>query len=261
MNLLVTFFVLLACVLPPAHAQSAARSGKDTVDAICAACHIAGVDGAPKIGDRQAWSNRASQGLTNLTLHALEGIRKMPAHGGNPELSDLEVARAVTHMVNLSGGDWVEPASDEELVVERSGKQVVESQCIICHREGVDGAPKIGDLDAWVPRIKKGFGYLVRSAIHGHGGMPPRGGQANLTDSEIHSAIVYMYYPTGIRQIFVGCYQVGCGGRYGPQSQICRRNGYLFGFHASGKVVRTSQRVSGAYHARRCAEGFRLLPR
>ena len=187
----------MALVLPQARAQSDVRSGKDVVDTICAECHATGVDGAPKIGDREAWSSRAAQGLSNLTLHALEGIRKMPAHGGHPELSDLDIARAVTYMVNRSGGNWVEPAGEEELTGERSGEQVVKAQCVKCHGEGVGGAPKIGDLDAWVQRMKQGLPYLIRSAIRGHGGMPPRGGQANLTDNELRSAILYMYNPSG----------------------------------------------------------------
>jgi cytochrome c5 len=120
----------------------------------------------------------------------------MPAHGGRSELSDLEIARAVTYMVNRSGGNWVEPASAEDLATERSGEQIVKAECVKCHGEGVGGAPKIGDVEAWVQRIKRGLDYAVHSAIHGHGGMPPRGGQANLTDAEIRSAILYMYSPT-----------------------------------------------------------------
>ncbi|HEY6239517.1 MAG TPA: c-type cytochrome [Burkholderiales bacterium] len=176
-------------------AQVGDRSGKDVVQAVCAGCHATGANGAPKIGDKNAWSKRASQGLTSLTRHALEGIRKMPSHGGNPGLTDLEIARAVTTMVNQSGGNWVEPASTKDLAAERGGEQVVKAQCVKCHREGVKGAPKIGDREAWVPRMKDGLDNLVRSAIRGHGGMPPRGAQANLTDSEIRAAIVYMFNP------------------------------------------------------------------
>jgi len=57
----------------------------------------------------------------------------------------------------------------------------------------VDGAPRIGDRNAWVARLKQGLDLLVRSAINGHGPMPPRGGMADLTDSEIRGAIVYMF--------------------------------------------------------------------
>ncbi len=78
---------------------------------------------------------------------------------------------------------------------ERSGKQVVESVCRSCHAEGLNGAPKIGDKGAWIPRLAHGLPFLVQSAIRGHGGMPPRGGVASLTDTEIRNAIVYMFHP------------------------------------------------------------------
>ncbi|TMP95153.1 MAG: cytochrome c5 family protein [Verrucomicrobia bacterium] len=195
-----TAAAVLALAMPiasrPAIAQGVERSGKEVVQAVCAGCHATGANGAPKIGDQKAWSKRASQGLTSLTRHALEGIRKMPSHGGNPGLTDLEIGRAVAYMVNQSGGRWVEPATAKDLAVERSGEQVVKSQCVKCHEGGLRGAPKIGDREAWIPRMKQGLDSLVRSAIRGHGGMPPRGGQANLTDSEIQAAVLYMFNPT-----------------------------------------------------------------
>jgi cytochrome c5 len=79
---------------------------------------------------------------------------------------------------------------------ERSGKQVVAEQCVKCHQAGVNGAPRIGDRDAWIPRMKQGLDNLVRAAIRGHGGMPPRGGRADLTDAEFRAAILYMFNPT-----------------------------------------------------------------
>ena len=195
MSLFLTLSLIF--VFSPVSAKEGTRTGKDVVDAICADCHTTGVDGAPKIGDPDAWSSRAAQGLSSLTRHALEGVRKMPAHGGHPELTDLEIARAITYMVNQSGGNWVAPASAAELAVERSGEDVVKTQCVKCHGEGVDGAPKIGDTNAWVQRIKQGLPNLVGSAIQGHGGMPPRGGEADLTDNELRAAILYMYNPAG----------------------------------------------------------------
>jgi len=192
------FALSMAVALPSARGQSDERSGKEVVDKVCIACHGTGANGAPKIGDNEAWANRASLGLSSLTLHALQGIRNMPAHGGDPALGDLEIARAVTYMVNQSGGSWIEPASANELAAELTGEQVVKAQCSKCHAEGIGGAPKIGDLPAWVQRLKLGIPYLLRSAIHGHGGMPPRGGLANLTDAEIRSAILYMFNPAGM---------------------------------------------------------------
>lgn len=81
--------------------------------------------------------------------------------------------------------------------VERSGEQVVKAQCVKCHGTGVNGAPKIDDRAAWAPRMTKGLDATVRSAIHGHGAMPARGGMADLTDSELRAAISYMFYPGG----------------------------------------------------------------
>jgi cytochrome c5 len=57
----------------------------------------------------------------------------------------------------------------------------------------VNGAPKIGDKADWIPRLKPGLDVVLRSAINGHGGMPPRGGMADLTDAEIQRAIIYMF--------------------------------------------------------------------
>ena len=76
---------------------------------------------------------------------------------------------------------------------ERTGKQIVEARCAKCHETGTGGAPRIGDRDAWIPRLKGGFDLVVRSAINGHGGMPARGGMANLTDAEMRNAITYMF--------------------------------------------------------------------
>ena len=181
----------------PAAAQTASdqereRGGKEVVETLCAVCHRTGVNGAPKIGDRNAWVQLASKGLTSLTVVALNGIRKMPPHGGNPDLTDTEIERAITYMVNQSGGRWIEPTSKLASAVQRSGGEVVQAYCAKCHQTGAEGAPKIGDRAAWIPRLKQGFEVLVGSAIKGHGPMPSRGDAAGLTDSEIRAAIAYM---------------------------------------------------------------------
>jgi cytochrome c5 len=198
--LLWTALLAFAASLAPhaAASQGGERSGKEVVAATCVTCHGTGTQGAPKIGDREAWSKRAKQGLTSLTQHALDGIRGMPAHGGNLKLTDLEIARAVAHMVNRSGGRWTEPASVRDLAGERSGERIVRAQCAKCHEAGVGGAPRIGDREAWAPRLKDGLDNAVRVAIRGHGGMPPRGDQADLTDAEMRSAVLHMINPGAV---------------------------------------------------------------
>lgn len=185
----------LAALMAPqaASAQGSERSGKQVVEAACASCHATGEKGAPKIGNKQAWSKLSERGLSSLTAAALMGIRQMPPHGANMKLTDTEIERGITYMVNQSGGNWVEPISSAGKPVRRTGEQIVNAQCIKCHEKGTGGAPKIGDRDAWIPRLKNGLDPLVLSAVNGHGGMPPRGGAANLSDAELKDAITYMF--------------------------------------------------------------------
>lgn len=199
-TIVLTSALLIGALLlsPPALAQINGRSGKQVVDEVCAACHGTGAKGAPRIGDKRAWAPLASRGLTSLTENALKGIRNMPSHGGSPGLSDLEIERAITYMVNRSGGQWSEPIGGVTPALEREGKEIVQAQCAKCHETGVFGAPKIGDRTAWILRLRRGLDFAVRSAINGHGPMPPRGGMADLTDSELRAAILYMFNPAGM---------------------------------------------------------------
>lgn len=188
----IVLFTVSAAYSGAANAQRNERQGKEVVDAVCAACHASGKDGAPRIGDEKAWGPRAAQGLTSLTAHAITGIRKMPAHGGNTGVSDVEIGRAITYMVNQSGGHWVEPL-DRTAAVPRTSESIVQAQCAQCHQSGKDGAPRIGDRPAWTPRLSRGLDALVASAVHGHGPMPARGGMPDLSDSQIRGAILYMF--------------------------------------------------------------------
>ena len=78
---------------------------------------------------------------------------------------------------------------------DRSGKEVVQAVCAECHATGVKGAPRIGERADWSARLSHGLGNAVNAAIRGHGGMPARGGKAELTDNEVRSAIIYMFNP------------------------------------------------------------------
>ena len=86
-------------------------AGGAVYTATCAACHDSGMAGSPKTGDKAAWATRLAQGYDTLVTHAINGIRTMPAKGGNPDLDDLEVARAVVFMTNQSGASFKEPVA------------------------------------------------------------------------------------------------------------------------------------------------------
>ena len=190
---LIPRIALLVLLAIPSACLGAARDGRQVVAEVCAACHASGKDGAPRIGDAAAWAARADRGLSSLTESALAGVRKMPPHGGSLTVSDLEIRRAIAYMVNASGGHWVEPMDPANLPPGRTGMAIVRGQCAKCHAEGLHGAPRIGDKEAWIGRARSGFDSLLQSAIKGHGGMPARGGMADLTDAELRAAIGYMF--------------------------------------------------------------------
>ncbi|MDE2430031.1 MAG: cytochrome c5 family protein [Burkholderiales bacterium] len=85
------------------------QSGEAVYKMVCSACHDSGAAGSPKFGDAAAWGPRIAQGYDTLLAHALGGLRAMPAKGGNPDLDDVEVARAVVHMANAGGAKFKEP--------------------------------------------------------------------------------------------------------------------------------------------------------
>jgi len=183
--------VLAAAVVSTA-VPAAERDGRAIVNEQCVLCHGSGRDGAPKIGDNKAWAARAERGLSSLTDSALTGVRKMPPQGGKLSLTDIELKHAIVYMVNQSGGHWNDPIDKEHLPGRRSGEAIVKAQCVKCHGEGLHGAPRLGDRKAWIQRAKSGVEALQASATRGHGGMPARGGMADLTDAELRSAVSYM---------------------------------------------------------------------
>ena len=72
------------------------------------------------------------------------------------------------------------------------GKAVYDQACGVCHNAGIVGAPKLGDAKAWEPRIKQGVPALYAVALGGKGGMPARGGNLNLSDTQVKSAVDYI---------------------------------------------------------------------
>jgi cytochrome c5 len=196
--------------LKDVNAPKVLQAAEAVYTAICAACHTSGAAGAPKLGDAGAWAPRIAQGYDTLLKHAIEGIRAMPAKGGNPDLDDVEVARAVVYMTNKSGAKFKEPevpaapaapvpaaaatqvvaapapapvaaaataaaatpaaAPAAPALAADAGKAVYNTACVACHGAGIAGAPKFGDKAAWAPRIKQGSPVLYEHAIKGFQG-------------------------------------------------------------------------------------------
>ena len=66
----------------------------------CATCHAAGIAGAPKLGDKVAWSARLDKGMDVLYDSAINGIAPaMPAKGMCFTCSDDDLKAIVDYMV------------------------------------------------------------------------------------------------------------------------------------------------------------------
>ena len=85
------------------------RTGEEVFNEVCTSCHTPGALGAPRFNNKGDWGSRIAQGYSKLVDHALNGIRQMPARGGDPDLSDLEVERAVAYMANSAGAKFKAP--------------------------------------------------------------------------------------------------------------------------------------------------------
>lgn len=202
------------------------KTGQQVYESVCAACHGAGVAGAPIFKNAAAWAPVIAKGYETLVQHALNGINAMPARGGNPSLSDLEVERAIVYMANNSGGSFPEPkdpdgegsaepapaatgtpastaaaapaAAGTAVVevaavetVDPAGENLYKQVCFACHAAGVAGAHKFGDKAAWATPISTGLDTMVANVINGKGVMPARGG-STATDEQIRAAVIYM---------------------------------------------------------------------
>lgn len=79
------------------------RSGETVVNTVCGGCHMTGVLGAAKIGDKAAWSAKAAAGMDALVASVVNGKGQMPPNGGDPALTADEAKAAIQFMLEKSG--------------------------------------------------------------------------------------------------------------------------------------------------------------
>lgn len=194
------------------------RQGDAIFKKVCIQCHAADsiVPNAPRFENKADWAPRIAQGFDTLFDHAWNGFKTMPAKGGMSDLTEQELKRVITYMVNSAGGNFPDPdagaaaaapaegaASGAEAAagaaVSADGQKVFEASCVACHgaSSAVPGVPRITNNDEWAARIKKGKDALYKSALEGFNAMPARGGNPNLSDDEVKAAVNYMVNQSG----------------------------------------------------------------
>ena len=86
---------------PVAAVKVAANAGEALYKQACSACHVAGVAGAPKSGDKAAWAPRIKTGIDAMTASVIKGKGAMPPKGGSAA-SDAEIRATVEYMASAA---------------------------------------------------------------------------------------------------------------------------------------------------------------
>jgi len=116
---------------------------------------------------------------------------------GNKEAAKADGAAAMDKAV----GERIAPVAKVKVAGDKaaeapaaklSGKDMYASACFACHGTGAAGAPILGDKATWSARIAAGIDTVYTNAINGKGGMPPKGGRADLSDDAIKAIVDYM---------------------------------------------------------------------
>jgi cytochrome c5 len=108
--------------------------------------------------------------------------------------TDSMTAEAISARIKPVANFELKDASAPKVL--RSGETVYKAQCSACHDAGLAGAPKLGDVAAWAPRIKTGYDALLTSALKGKNAMAAQGG-GEYDDTEIGRAVVYLTTKAG----------------------------------------------------------------
>lgn len=98
------------------------------------------------------------------------------------------IGRAAGALVVLS----LLPAATGAVAVADVGRDVYVETCAACHARGAGHAPRVGSRVEWNERLLAGREALLRSVLKGKGGMPPKGGNASLSDSQARAALDHL---------------------------------------------------------------------
>lgn len=90
-------------------------------------------------------------------------------------------------MMSIGFADGVAVAADQS-----TGREVFVQNCALCHVHGVAMAPRVDNQAEWKPRLLLGRQVLLNSVLRGKGGMPPKGGNASISNEQAAAGLDYM---------------------------------------------------------------------
>jgi cytochrome c5 len=90
--------LLLALVMALSATTALAQPDMAKYDKSCKVCHAAGVAGAPKTGDAEAWAPRLAKGMDALVASVNTGLNAMPPKGMCFDCSDADYAALIQYM-------------------------------------------------------------------------------------------------------------------------------------------------------------------
>ncbi|CAG0910912.1 unnamed protein product [Cyprideis torosa] len=152
---------------------------------------------------------KATTAVADVAESATDQAEKLVDSAGQAvDAAAGSAAAAVSGMMAAVTGAAAEPAEKAVAAVADAapaaaeqdftqGKAMYKQACFSCHDNGVANAPKLGDIEAWAPRIAAGNDAMYHSAIAGKGAMPPKGGRIDVSDEVIRNTVDYMVSLSG----------------------------------------------------------------
>ena len=151
--------------------------------------------GNPNLSDEEMEAAVAYMVEPVMEVPELRGGEEEAAAEASEEGASDDMAAAADDAAEEESASEAAAANEEEAAGGDSGLDgealYASVGCAACHGAGVAGAPKLGDAEAWGPRIEQGTDALYQSVFNGKGVMPPRGG-SSASDEEIMAVVDYM---------------------------------------------------------------------
>ncbi|MFA6193037.1 MAG: c-type cytochrome [Sulfurimonas sp.] len=147
--------------------------------------NIDGPNGVENV--RKFFSDRAKN--IGAGTRCMKDCKDLSAKGNEPTV--MRIDNEITDVVPPYSMVRDLPPEVENKLESKAEKMYNES-CKLCHGSDKMGAPVVGDIEAWRKVTEKGFENVVHNAIDGVGGMPPKGGYENFTNSEVQMIVEFM---------------------------------------------------------------------